>query len=190
MFNNGFPLLEIETVSKAISILPLQTYGSIGTRETVDQLEFFQNGKVIKFPYRIYYVETQDAILNTLPEKEKAVIHCIYTRSCDGFVRDKNIKALLSTDYPDWAIPYIVKVCDEYVVEILETVYDFLHDQNNKRIKQFCIENKQTFCLSYNRMISYWNEFYRRDCYHFEDYIGRKLFTNCFGYTRSMERRL
>ena len=117
------------------------------------------------------------------------ILHCIYSRSCDGFVRQKHLNSLLLMDYEDWAIPYIVKICDEYVVEILEMTYDILKDQDTERIKRFCLENIVSFCKSYSRMISYWNEFYRYRYNNFQQYIGRKLFRECFGYSRSMERR-
>lgn len=39
-------------------------------------------------------------------------------------------------------------------------------------------------------MISYWNEYYRDKGKHYKDYIGQKLFIQCFGYTRSMERKI
>ncbi|MFC0562328.1 hypothetical protein [Halalkalibacter alkalisediminis] len=73
------------------------------------------------------------------------IMHCIYSRSCDGFVRQKHLKSLLLMDYEDWAIPYIVKVCDEYIVEILEMTYDILKEQDTERIKRFCLENMERF---------------------------------------------
>ena len=182
-------MLDSEIVSKVISLIPFNTYNNVKFAASDQQIEYLQYGNVVKFPYRIYYVDIQDSVFNQFSDTEKAILHCIYSRCCDGYVREKHIKALLSTAYPDWTIPYIVKVCDEYVIEILETVYTVLQNQDNERIKHFCMENKKSFCLSYNRMISYWNEFYRKECYHYKNYIGRKLFIECFGYTRSMERK-
>ena len=92
-------------------------------------------------------------------------------------------------DYEEWAIPYIVKICDEYIIEILEMTYVILKEQDTEKIKRFCMENIEEFCKSYNRMISYWNEFYRDRYNNFHQYIGRKLFRECFGYSRFLERR-
>jgi hypothetical protein len=108
-------------------------------------------------------------------------------------VREKHIAALLAEkaeNLPDWAIPYIIKVCDEYVVEILQVVYDNLKDRNTDKFKNFCAENEVAFCKSYNRMISYWNEFYRKDCCRYKDYVGRKLFIECFGARCTMKALL
>ncbi|MCL2816900.1 MAG: hypothetical protein FWD39_00745 [Clostridiales bacterium] len=125
---------------------------------------------------------------------EKTILHCIYSRSCDGYIREKHVRALLSEEFPAWAIPYIVKVCDEYILEILQVVYENLKERNTDEIKRFCAANREVFCKSYDRMTSYWNEYYRtwneyygHDCYELKNYAGRKLFVECFGATRPMK---
>jgi hypothetical protein len=95
---------------------------------------------------------------------------------------------LLITDFADWTIPYIVKACDEYVLEILEMIYEVLKEQDKERFKKFCYENSISFCKSYNRMISYWNVFYRDRYYKYHQYVGSKLFKECFGYSSILER--
>jgi hypothetical protein len=90
-------------------------------------------------------------------------------------------------DYPNWAIPYIYKLCDEYVIEILEIIYVTIKKQDLKRFRDFCFENKHEFVKSYSRMTSYWNEYYR--CISFKDYVGKKMFWECFGYSRSIEKQ-
>jgi len=134
----------------------------------------------------MYLLEMDNDLVLKMNDAERLILHCIYSRNCDGYVRQKHVKELLSTNIPEWVIPYIVKVCDEYVVEILQMVYEKLEGKNTDVIRQFCANNKKIFCRSYNRMISYWNEFYREDCYRFDDYVGRKLFIECFGATRTM----
>lgn len=135
-----------------------------------------------------YYLDVPEQALDELSLKQEMILHCIYSRSCDGFVRQKHLKLLLLMDYDDWTISYIVKLCDEYIIEILEMTYDILKKGDTERIKRFCLENVEPFCKSYARMISYWNEFYRDRCYNFHEYIGRKLFRECFGYSGILER--
>jgi len=186
IFSNGFPHIDDEIVSRAIATIPLETYRNVNGRVSDNNISYLLEQTQVSFPYRLYSLDVEDSVLEKLEHIEKTILHCIYTRSCDGYVREKHIKALLIEDFPEWAIPYIVKVCDEYVVEILQTVYDNLKGKNTEKIKKFCSDNRETFCKSYNRMISYWNEFYRDRCYKFEDYIGRKLFIECFGANRKM----
>ena len=188
MLHDGFPTDlkdEVNAVVEKILHTPNQNMMSAVSEEKV---QYIQNNKSIQFPYRIYYKDVSGDVLNNLSEQQQMILHCIYSRSSDGIKRQNHLQALLKMDYEDWAIPYIVKVCDEYVVEILEMIYEKLNGQNTERIKSFCYENKESFCKSYNRMISYWNEFYRSQHPHFKNYIGRKLFRECFGHSRLVER--
>lgn len=189
MFQDGFPNELREDVTKVVSMIPERTYGEPGSSTSEENIEYYQEGIEVKFPYRMYHINISDEIINKLSLQQQIILHCIYSRSCDGFVREKHLHSLLLMDYADWAIPYIVKVCDEYVIEIIETTYAILKEQDTERIKKFCYENVQSFCKSYDRMTSYWNEYYRDRCYDFRQYIGRKLFRECFGYCRALERQ-
>mgnify|MGYP005606914777 FL=1 len=189
MFQEGFPSCLRDDVTKVVGMIHQKTYHNVTIGVSEDTIQYFQDNKVIRFPYRTYYIDISDEVKENLSQRQKMILHCIYSRSCDGFVRQKHIYSLLQMNYEDWAIPYIVKICDEYVVEILEMTYDILKEQDTERIKRFCLENIVPFCKSYNRMISYWNEFYRYKYTNFQKYIGRKLFRDCFGYSKSMERR-
>ncbi|MEG0472482.1 MAG: hypothetical protein RR588_09120 [Solibacillus sp.] len=189
MFQDGFPSYLKDDVTTVVGLILNTTDDNLMIGVSEDTIQYFQQNKVIRFPYRTYYIDIPDEVIENLSQRQKMILHCIYSRSCDGFVRQKHIYSLLQMDYEAWAIPYIVKICDEYVVEILEMTYDVLKEQDTERIKEFCHENIVSFCKSYNRMISYWNEFYQYKHTNFQKYIGRKLFRDCFGYSRSMERR-
>lgn len=188
MFQNAFPARLCNEVSKVVNLIPMKTYSNVSGGISEQNIQYFLNGETINIPYRIYFLEVPNDILNKLSIEQQMILHCIYSRSCDGFVRQRHLQALLLMEYQEWAIPYIVKVCDEYVMEILEMNYNILKEQNTECIKKFCIENVEIFCKSYARMTSYWNEFYKGKCFYFHDYIGRKLFKECFGYTRSLEK--
>ena len=182
LLSSAFPSSISTDVDKVRAIIPNKT-----TPISDLKIQYKVNEFYLTLPYRVYFDEVKEKDLLKLTEQQKNILHCIYSRHCDGYVREKHIKALLLTEYKDWAIPYIVKLCDEYVVEILESIYELLIETDLTRIKQFCKKNRNQFLKSYHRMISYWNEFYRYDRYHFKDYIGRKLFRECFGYSRSIE---
>lgn len=70
---------------------------------------YVQDENVIKFPYRIYNMDNSDKFIDNLSVQQKMMVHCIYTRSCDGFVRQEHLKSLLLMDFKDWTIPYFVK---------------------------------------------------------------------------------
>ncbi len=186
---DGFPAELSYDVSVVLSLISKKTYNNVQTGETEYGCTYtLLNGKKITFPYRVYYLDEYDILFSLMTAEQKMIYHCIFSRSCNGFVREKHIKAILEEDYSDWLFPYILKVSDEYVVEILESIYKKLSSQNTEKIKKFCQLNLESFLYSHNRMISYWNEFYRSKCTDYKNYIGKRLFSECFGYTRSMEK--
>ncbi|MFV0394280.1 MAG: hypothetical protein ACK5LC_07780 [Coprobacillaceae bacterium] len=188
MFENSFPKYLEKDLNVVLKLLPTKTHNNVRDAISDNSVTYKVNGKNITFPYRLYLNDVSNTVINQLSNTQRMILHCIYTRSCDGFVRESHIKRLLCMNYEEWAIPYILKLSDEYIVEILEVIYIMLNYQDTNRYKKICLENKTLFCKSYNRMISYWNEYYRIQHPHFKDYIGRKLFRECFGYSRSLEK--
>lgn len=187
MFEDGFPIELSHDVQAVSNTIGLKTYHNIRIGQTEDMITYaLKNGEHISFPYRIYYL---DMVGSThFSEQQWLIYHCIFTRSCDGFVRERHIKEILAVDFPEWAAPYVLKVSDEYVKEILETIYQNLRSSNMETIRAVAMQNISRFLYGHDRMISYWNEFYRDECPQYKDYVGRALFHESFGYTRSMER--
>ena len=140
----------------------------------------------VSIPYRIWLDDYANEIV--LTPVQQSILHCIYSRSTNGYLREKHIKAILENDIPFWAFPYVLKLCDEYVIEILEVIYDKLKNQDNTELKTFCQMNLSYFLYSHARMISYWDYFYRDRCYKYKNYIGKKLYHECFGYSRKLEK--
>lgn len=189
MLTDGFPARLYEDAAIVLSRISRNTYHDIPIKETGKTCTYtLPDRQTVSFPYRIYYVDTYEDLCSGLSWTQRMICHAIFTRSFDGYIREKHVRAILMEDYPDWCFPYILKLSDEYVAEILELIYHEMAGKNTDRMKSFCRLNMNSFLLSHDRMISYWNEFYRHNCFHYRDYIGRKLFSECFGYTRSMER--
>lgn len=186
VLSKGFPPEFKDSVNNVVSIIPQTNTNNIDVAFSNQFITYDLNGFSITMPYRNYFLEPTCKEIENLNKIEKTILSCIYSRSYDGFVRAKHINILFSLGYPNWVIPYIFKVSDEYVIEILQLVYDQLSNVDTQQFKLFCQNNFSSFVLSYNRMISYWNEFYRFDCYRFKDYVGRKLFIECFGVKRKM----
>ena len=188
VFYDGFPPEMKRLVKNVVKCFPQDTYRNVSISASENKETYLLHNNIISFPYRVYLLEPENETVEKLNDTEKTILHCLYSRSCNGYVREKHIQALLSVDFPDWSIPYIVKVCDEYVVEILQTVYENLKEKGNEAIKRFCADNWDAFCKSYNRMISYWNEFYINDCYRYGDspsylkatILALQMFTLCY----------
>lgn len=151
--------------------------------------EFVLNNELVQLPERIYYNELNDDIIATLTETQKTVLYCIFTRSYNGYLREKYVRLLLKTDYPQWAIPFIVKLCDDYVLEILTAIYELLKNKDTAVIKRFCLANKKAVRINYDRMLNYWYEYDKWTFPDFYEYVGRKLFRECLGYSRKLRKR-
>lgn len=136
----------------------------------------------VQVPYRLLIDEVPE--IQSLSLVQKMILHCIYSRSTNGYIRERHIKAILQEDLPNWTIPFILKISDEYVVEILELTYNSLKEKDNSKIQEFCQNNKSYLKYAYSRMISYWNCYYRREYKNLNKYIGKKLFDECFGYKK------
>ena len=151
-------------------------------------------GEKIYIPYRVYFSEAlmPPAPIVPLSEIEEIIFHCIFSRSADGYARERHIEALLSmgADRYEWVKPYIIAPCGEYVVEILEMVYEKLDREKIPEYRSFCKLNFEIITYFHARMISYWNEFCRNDCYYYENYIGKKLFAQIFGMRKSGQKSI
>jgi len=136
----------------------------------------------VKIPYRFSNFQVSKNIISKLSIRHRKILYCMYTRNLDGYIREKHIKKILDENIEEWQIPFIVKLCDDYLIEILEIIYDKLKDRDNTDIKNFCLNNEKEISKCYARMVSYWNEYYRD--IDFNNYVGNKIFIECLGYNR------
>lgn len=186
MFETGFPSALLHDVQTVCDAIGQKAYIKIRQSEKLICYSLL-NGENISFPYRVYCLEGID-LQEKFSDDQKLIYHCIFSRSCDGFEREKHIKAILSANAPSWTMPYVLKLSDEYVVEIIEAIYEMLHNKSTEEIQAVAAHNLQMFLYGHDRMISYWNEFYRDRYPEYKSYVGRALFHDCFGYSRSLER--
>lgn len=173
---------DVEVVYKAMNVKSVAYNGAFCSDGKTEWS--LLSGEKIVIPYRIY-VRDGLAHPNKLTARQTLIYHCFFSRSYDGYVRQKHLEALLDSETPEWAMPYIIKLCDEYVKEILEVVFQRLKGTNCETYKALCEFNFTYFRLGHCRMISYWSEYYRFDCYRYKDYVGKKLYKECFGYAKT-----
>ena len=191
MFEQGFPLELRSVLHKVLGLISTQTYNnvSIGYSEGHNNEEYvLLDGSSVTFPYRIYYIDDENIYKKLDNREEKLIYDCIFSRSCDGYVREKHLKNLLIDDMPEWCMPYVLKLSSEYVKEIIDDIYIYMNDKDNSLFQTFCELNPYMFRYAYSRMTSYWNEFYRCDCFQFHNYVGYKLYKNCFNYNRRFDK--
>lgn len=110
----AFPKGFSEDIKTVLESLSTNNYGEFASR--VDTTNFILlTGEQVHVPYRVYLSDalTTNAVLTP---KQQLIYNCIFSRSSDGFVREKHIRFLLKTNIEDWYMPYVFKVCSEYVV--------------------------------------------------------------------------
>lgn len=137
------------------------------------------NGEIIALPERVYYKDCRD--IKELNTTQQLIYFCIFTRCCDGYVRQKSVNQILNLGYEDWCLPYIIKLADSYVIEILDDLYSYFSNKDCVDLKKFCSINKDYMQKANSRMVSYWNEYYRNENFDINNYVGKKLFVECFG---------
>ena len=184
MFTDGFPSSLNDEYKTVISVISRNTVNdvSIGIAEGYNSENAWYNladKTTIRFPYRMYFVD-EDSAYEGLSTTEKLIYDCIYTRNCDGYVRQTHLLNILNSNFPEWCMPYILRLSSEYVVEILVLIYNSVTDKNEQMIHDFCFNNPRLMKRSYQRMVSYWNEYYKEQSPRFNEYIGKKLYHECF----------
>lgn len=127
-------------------------------------------------PYRIHSSPPSELFLRLTSEETRLTTYCRYTRHHDGYLREKYLKKIFDVDSP-MVVPYIFQLCGEYVVELIQFVFE-----NKERINQFnlaeFIRSNPSYCQkTRDRMISYWDCYYRHQSPKLKDYIGHQLFT-------------
>jgi hypothetical protein len=140
-------------------------------------------GEQVDIPYRIYNREPKPSPeLQSLSPLQTAALDCLYTRHHDGFVRQQRLKDVLRLEEP-WAVPFVISLVGEYVVEILAdirrslTALDEAGSRERATYGGFVAENPEFFDLIGQRVVSYWNCYYR-GVYARSEYPGFSLLSS------------
>jgi len=180
---NSFPSSLRQDVEEAVKLLPPdhnvlltdgQTHNIDGLIHPTEYKVYF-NGELLTIPYRLYFNEPKLEKENNLSPTQKEILNCIYLRHHNGFVRQKRLEQLVDTT-DDFVIPYTFQLLGEYIIEILVVLDRHINDKTIDKYIRFITENKRYWQQTESRMISYWNEYYRRPNFKkLSDYIGKQI---------------
>ncbi|WBB63919.1 hypothetical protein O7599_15965 [Streptomyces sp. WMMC500] len=132
----------------------------------VSPFSVYVGDQAVAIPYRIYQDEPPVDVVRALTGVQQAILHCLYSRHSDGRVRQRHLERIASSDEP-WAVPFVVQLAGEYVLEILECIQHGLSDLLSKRPAQrlaygdFIAQNPWFFARTERRVVSYWSCYYR-----------------------------
>lgn len=179
----AFPVELEKEVENVIKVLPIDNHTIKlvdGQIHKVDNLihsseyEVKLNSKQLIIPYRLYFDEPEEGDEKKLNQVEKEILNCIYLRHHNGYLREKRLKILLTSN-SKFVIPFTIQLLGEYVFEILETLDKHLNEINLDLYHEFIEENPRYWQITESRVRSYWNEYYRHKSRKFEKYIGYKM---------------
>ncbi|MBK9034505.1 MAG: hypothetical protein IPL61_25105 [Myxococcales bacterium] len=159
--------------ARAAAAMVTTVHASMGTIAVVVE------GDEVTLPGRIYAHEPSAEALAACPATARAMVHCLYTRHHNGFVRARHLDHVLACDAP-WAAPFVVQLVGEYVLPIVETIaarLDLadLHGPVAARYGRFIAANRRFAAATVARTISYWNCYYRRAYARVTTYPGRMV---------------
>jgi hypothetical protein len=166
----AFPASLAEDVDRVARVLP-EKASPISARD----LAPLSLGERLSLPYRVYFPEPRPEDFDSFSRVQRLILHCIFTRHHDGFVRERHLRQLLDPVQEPWVAPYVVQLLGEPVVEILEVLENHLEDLTQGYVRAFVTENSGFLSLTKERVTSYWNCYHRARHPNRSDYVGFKL---------------
>ncbi|MFJ2307335.1 hypothetical protein [Streptomyces sp. NPDC087787] len=143
-------------------------------------------GQQVSIPERLYNDEPPTDAVASLSPRQRQLLHCLYSRHCDGVVRlnlplDRgHLEKIVGSTDP-WVVPFVVQLVGEYVLEILLVICDELRDLatpgtcGHLAYGQFIVDNAAFFARTQRRVVSYWSCYYRGAYASFRGYPGCTL---------------
>jgi hypothetical protein len=180
---NAFPKSLRSEVDAVLSILPFDDNNAKRAGQQIIKVEnlIFPSGltvqldnELLSIPYRIYFNEPDIEEESKLTEIQKTILNCIYLRHFDGYLRQRRLENLVDKNV-DWLIPFTIQLLGEYVFEILVVLDRHVNDKTIDTYVKFIRENPKYWKQTESRMISYWNEDYRRQYPKLKTYLGKQL---------------
>lgn len=168
---NAFPDSLRNDVESVIDFLSDKNFD---IHPTVEQ-DLILDGEKLTIPGRVYFDKPNDFLASSLTKIQQIILDCIYLRHHNGYVRQGRLEKLKNNN-EYFVTPYVFQLLGEYVIEILEIINLQADELKLKNFAQFVNENQKYWMQTESRMISYWNEYYRRPTYpKIKDYVGYEI---------------
>jgi hypothetical protein len=120
------------------------------------------NNEAVSIPYRVYH-NPASIKTNKLSGLPKNLVDCILSRNHNGFVRQEYLAQIVGSNYA-WVPPFVIQLLGEYVVEVLRVIEVNLGNLDKALYAQFLRANPDFLALTEQRVISYWDCYYRFSC--------------------------
>ncbi|MFD8649867.1 hypothetical protein [Streptomyces mirabilis] len=111
----AFPTRLAGDVQSVLAVMPEASYAPMMPFEVEVQ------GETVVIPSRIYNEEPDTGFERALSGTQQMILHCLYSRHHDGRVRQRHLEQITASGEP-WAVPFVVQLAGEYVLEIIESI--------------------------------------------------------------------
>lgn len=171
----AFPADLAGDAQAVLAVMPASRFESL-----VDPFSVVVGGQQVTIPGRLYNDEPSANAVMTLTARQRQLLHCLYSRHCDGMVRQRHVEQIVGSADP-WVVPFVVQLVGEYVLEILVVIRDGLRDlaapgsRGHLAYGTFIADNPAFFARTQRRVVSYWNCYYRAAYTNFRGYPGCPL---------------
>lgn len=166
-------MAEAQAFPAALAGTLAQLLPALGSGRAHPPFAVYQNGEAVLIPTRTYYDREQLLTCTRLPGDVGVLALCLGTRHHDGHVREACSRQLLLQERA-WTVPFVVHLCGEYVLEIIEAIGAALPAWNAQALARYLRENRAYVDTLERRAVSYWNCYYRRRYPAWEDYLARR----------------
>jgi hypothetical protein len=113
-------------------------------------------GESINALLRVYNAEPEIGPIASWSIEQGLIRACIYTRHCDGFVRQRYVEALLARSEP-WIPAFILQLLGEYVIEIAQVIYRGLDVIPRDQYHSFAGANPAFIARICQQIVSYYH---------------------------------
>ena len=152
---HAFPAALADTLAQ---LLPALAQGQ--SHAPSAPFDVHQDGRLLRIPARTYYHREQLLACTRLAGDAGVAALCLGTRHHDGHLREACLRQLLLQERA-WTVPFVVHLCGEYVLEIIEVIGAVLPAWNMEALARYLRENPAYVDTLERRVASYWNCYYR-----------------------------
>ena len=166
-------MAEADAFPAAFAVTVTQLLPALGSSRAHPPFAVYQNGEALLIPTRTYYDREQLLACTQLAGDAGVLALCLGTRHHDGHLREACLRQLLLQERA-WTVPFVVHLCGEYMLEIVEVIGAALPAWNAQALAPYLRENCGYLATLERRSISYWSCYYRGQYPVWDDYPGRR----------------
>ena len=166
-------MAEAHAFPAALAGTVVQLLPALGSSRAHPPFAVYLNDEALLIPTRTYYDRERLLACTRLAGDAGVIALCLGTRHHDGHLREACVRQLLLQERA-WTVPFVVHLCGEYVLEIVERVGAALPAWNAQALARYLRDNRAYVATLERRAVSYWNCYYRCQYPVWEEYPGRR----------------